>query len=174
MGELIIVSGPPGSGKSTVGRALSARFTRSALVAGDDFFAFLDRGAVPPWEPASRAQNDVVISAAAGTAGRFAAGGYDVVYDGIVGPWYLPAFVTWSGVERVHYALLLPSEQECVDRVRARVGHPFSDEDATRHVHGQFAAAEIDPRHVLTGDGGPEATVSAIREAVADGALAYR
>ena len=44
VGEVIVVSGPPGAGKSTVAGALADLYDPSALVAGDDFFAFLQRG----------------------------------------------------------------------------------------------------------------------------------
>jgi Mg-chelatase subunit ChlI len=37
--ELIVVTGPPGSGKTIAARALSGLCDRSALVAGDPFFA---------------------------------------------------------------------------------------------------------------------------------------
>jgi uridine kinase len=41
--DLIVVTGPPGAGKTTVAQALSGSFESSALVAGDDFFGFIDR-----------------------------------------------------------------------------------------------------------------------------------
>ena len=53
---------------------------------GDAFFGFLARGAVAPWLPGSHEQNEIVTRAAATTAGRFAAEGYDTVFDGMVGP----------------------------------------------------------------------------------------
>ena len=79
--ELIVVTGPPGAGKTTAGRALSALFERSALVAGDGFFAFIDQGYVAPWTGEAHQQNDIVIAAAAAAAGRLAVGGYTVVFD---------------------------------------------------------------------------------------------
>lgn len=45
-----------------------------------------------PSLPAARGQNEVVTRAAAAAAGSYAAGGYDTVYDGVVGPWFLPGF----------------------------------------------------------------------------------
>jgi ABC-type cobalamin/Fe3+-siderophores transport system ATPase subunit len=88
MGSLLAITGPPGAGKSTVARILADRVKPSVLVEGDSFFAFLARGAIPPWLPESNDQNDIVIQAAASAAGRYASGGYMTVYDGVVGPWF--------------------------------------------------------------------------------------
>ena len=50
-----------------------------------------------------------------------------VVYDGVIGPWFLPTFVDTSTLERVHYAVLLPPLEVCLRRVRVRTGHGFTD-----------------------------------------------
>ncbi len=169
-----MVSGPPGAGKSTVARLLADGFPRSALVRGDDFFAFVAAGWVEPWLPEAHEQNTVVIEAAAAAAGRLAVGGYQVVYDGVVGPWLLPAFATATGLDHVSYVVLLPPEEECLARVAGRTGHGFTDPDATRHMHRQFAAAEVAHRHVLAGEAGtPSAVAAWIRERLDAGALRY-
>src|SRR4051812_50171020 len=97
--ELIVVTGPPGAGKSTVAQVLTREFPRSALVSGDAFFAFVSGGWVEPWLPDARQQNEVVLRAAASAAGRFVAGGDTGGFDGVVGPWFLPRF---SGAPRPH------------------------------------------------------------------------
>ena len=148
-GSLIVVTGPPGAGKSTVARELAGAFPRSALVRGDDFFAFVSAGWVAPWLREAHTQNEVVLAAAAAAAGRFVTGGYTVVYDGVVGPWFLPAFAAATGLDELGYAVLLPSEEQCLTRVATRTGHGFTDADAARQMYRQFAEAGVEERHVV-------------------------
>jgi predicted ABC-type ATPase len=149
MSSLLVVTGPPGAGKSTVARAIAARFARSVVIEGDAFFAFIVSGAIAPWLPESHQQNEVVTQASAVATAAFVRGDYTVVYDGVVGPWFLPTFAAATGLDALDYAMLLPSVERCVERVATRDGHGFTDEAATRHMHDQFARASIDPRHVL-------------------------
>jgi len=148
MGFLLIVTGPPGAGKSTVSRRLADAFDPSVLVEGDAFFGFLATGAIQPWLPESDVQNEIVTEAAAACAGRFARD-YATLYDGVVGPWFLPTFVRACALTSIEYVMLLPSVDRCLEGVRTRLNHVFSDEDATRKMHHEFAAAAIDDRHVL-------------------------
>jgi predicted ABC-type ATPase len=174
MGSLIVVSGPPGAGKSTVARLLAERAEPSVLVEGDAFFGFLAAGRIEPWLSGSHPQNTVVTEAAASAAGRFATGSYFTVYDGVVGPWFLPTFLKASGLSEFNYVLLLPSVERCVRQVDERVGHGFIDEPATRQMHREFSSATIATRHVISEPMGPvEETVERIQAAAQRGELTY-
>jgi hypothetical protein len=115
-----------------------------------------------------------VIRAAAAATGRFATEGYPTVYDGVIGPWFLPTFAEASGLDSLHYLVLLPTVEVCVTRVATRLGHGFIDEGATRHMHAEFAGAEIDRRYVFADPpDGVEMVASEVLARVDHGSLRY-
>jgi cytidylate kinase len=172
--SLVVIAGPPGAGKSTVAGLVARRFPLSALVEGDAFFAFLDEGAISPWLPEAHAQNEIVVRAAAAATGRFAASGYLTVYDGVIGPWFLPTFVEATGLDALHCVVLLPTVECCLERVSTREDHDFRDESATRKMHGEFARAKIAPRHLFTDQTEDSEMVAAkVLERLENGELVY-
>jgi hypothetical protein len=56
--------------------------------------------------------------------------------------------------------MLLPPVADCVQRVATRRAHGFSDEAATRKMHGEFARAVIADRHVFADSGTGAASVA--------------
>ncbi|MGH9213127.1 MAG: AAA family ATPase [Acidimicrobiales bacterium] len=174
MASLLVVTGPPGAGKSSVARVLADVAHRSVLIEGDAFFGFLASGAIEPWLPASNDQNTIVTKAAASAAGAFAKGGYTTVYDGVVGPWFLPTFGAATGLDRLDYAILLPSVEVCVQRVATRRDHGFNDEAATRKMHAEFLRARVADRHVLRDPPGDAVAVAdSVTSAREAGELTY-
>ncbi len=172
MSSLFVIAGPPGAGKTTMSALVSARLSPSVLIRGDAFFRFLDQGAVAPWLPEATDQNRVVIRASGAAAGQFASDGYETVFDGVMGPWWLPTFLEATGLDNLHYAVLLPSPDQCVQNVATREGHV--DEEATRDMHEQFQRALIDPRHVLMGPpASPEDTATELLTRYRHGLLAF-
>jgi hypothetical protein len=65
-------------------------------------------------------------------------GGYTTVYDGVVGPWFLPTFGAATGLDHLDYVIILPPVEVCVRRVATRRGHGFTDQGATRKMHAEF------------------------------------
>lgn len=95
---------------------------RSINLHTDDFYQDLCKGAIPPHLPDANEQNLVVIEAFLASALRFVRGGYDVIVDGIVGPWFLfPWLQAVQEQYEVHYIVLRASKQETQARAIERV-----------------------------------------------------
>ena len=92
-GEILLLTGSPGSGKTTVAPLVADRREPSACLDLDWFFAKLQRGAIEPWRVEAHAQNRVVLRAAAEAVVAFAQGGYYTVAEGILYPFMLDLFV---------------------------------------------------------------------------------
>ena len=168
-----MVTGPPGAGKSAIADRLVQLLHPSALVSGDDFFGFLRNGAVAPWLDEAHAQNTAVVQAAAAATGRLSRHCH-VVYDGVVGPWFLPDFLLAASLTHVHYAMVLPPLEVCLERVRTRQEHGFTDSRAAEHMWWEMRRADLAPRHLIS-DRGQSPTEIALRIAhlVEDGAIRH-
>ena len=83
--------------------------------------SFFARGPCPPYLPQAQQQNQVLARALAAAANSFALGGYDVVVDGVVGPWLIEP---WLQLARegcpVHYILLRAGKEETMARALGR------------------------------------------------------
>lgn len=123
-GRIIIITGSPGTGK-TITSAIVAKESsseKSVHMHTDDFYHYLSKGAIPPHLPESNEQNLIVIEAFIEAAKRYARGGYDVVVDGIIGPWFLEPWknIVHEGYE-VHYIILRASKDETMRRAMNRL-----------------------------------------------------
>ncbi|CAM4045061.1 AAA family ATPase [Tsukamurella strandjordii] len=119
-GTVIILTGPPGAGKSTVAARLARTFELGVHLHTDDFWHAIVSGAIPPYEPESAVQNDTVMEVIAGAAFAYAAGGYTTVLDGIVGPWMLAHFRAHDPGIDVRYLVLRPDRATVLARAQAR------------------------------------------------------
>ena len=72
--QIIILSGPPGAGKSTVAPLLADHFDLSVVLQMDEFFHFIRRGHIAPFLPDAAQQNEVVSDVLAATAASAATG----------------------------------------------------------------------------------------------------
>jgi predicted kinase len=152
--SLLLLTGSPGSGKTTVGPPLADRHEPSACLDLDWFFARLRRGAVEPWREEAHHQNRVVLGAAASAVAAFANGGYFTVAEGILYPFMLDLFADAcapSGVE-LSYAVLRAPIGVVQQRVQDRRIEPLhaqalDDADVVDDLWRQFERHGVDERH---------------------------
>jgi hypothetical protein len=167
------VTGPPGAGKSSVAEHLVLLMDPSACVTGDLFFGFVRNGYVDPWLADAKDQNEVIIEAAALATGRLSRR-FGIVYDGVVGPWYLPTFLKVSGLGSLHYAVLLPPLSVCRERVASRPDHGFTDLPATERMWREFDESTTGlEAHILNSTASATELAQQIANRVKDGSLRY-
>ena len=167
------MTGPPAVGKTTVAALLAARRSPSVHLRADAFWGFVVGGYVDPWLAEARQQNETVARAVFAAAAELVAGGFHVVLDGVVGPWFLSELTTRCPPDRceLHYVILLPPLDRLLANLAGRTGHGFTSADAAAHMHRAFEAARGPyERHVLDPAAlSPEETARAVEAAVASG-----
>jgi hypothetical protein len=163
-GQLLLLTGSPGCGKTTVAPMVADRAPLSVCLDLDWFFAKLRTGAVEPWRKEAHQQNRVVLSAAASAVATFTAGGYFTVGEGILFPFMLDLFAHACqplGIE-LNYAVLRAPFPVVLSRVQARTTEPqhlgaLADETVVDDLWTQFESHGVDERHrVECGERPPE------------------
>ncbi len=173
MPQIVIVSGPPGSGKSSVCEALCERYDRTVHLETDGLYASIRMGFVSPWKPESDAQNHMVSRATARAASAYAEERFGVFIDGVIGPHLLPDYVNELKSARVpmQFVLLLPSVDAVVRRGLSRESTIRLPENLLRRGHdtfaryGAFAGQTIDNTEMT-----PQEAADAVMDACGTGA----
>jgi hypothetical protein len=173
-GSIIIVSGAPGAGKSTVSRLLAAAFGRSVHLNVDDLLASVVSGWVDPNLPEAEQQNEAIGSVVAVSAMRFAQDGYTTVVDGYLFPDGVEGLAA-AGAARglsCHYVVLIADLDTCWARASGRgEGRWALEFQPFATLHARFADLELDERHVVDATGSPESVCDAVMSALQTGKL---
>ncbi len=139
---MIILTGPPGAGKTTVAELLASEASSPAVhLTTDQFYRSIRSGFVLPFRPAAHRQNEVVIRAAADR-------------DDLT----------------LSYVVLRPDLDTTLSRARQRAEHELKDVEAITGLYAAFERlADLEDHAIDTGKLDAVQTAAEVRRVLASG-----
>ncbi len=144
-GFLWLISGVPGSGKSTVADALARKYPRGVHLPMDDLRQLVRSGLASPldWNSETSVQFEIARRNAARLAADYVASGFTVVIDDVVREADMPQFLPHMGGLTPRKVLLSPSIFVVHRRNSQRTNKTFDTkilEPVATRMHGQLIA----------------------------------
>lgn len=160
MGNVIMLSGPVGAGKTTVARELIKLLPGPlAYMEGDTFWSFIAKSE----KRGAREHFPVIMRAMTAASLPFVRSGFDALIDFSIPPEFLPTARKILKDATLDYILLRPSLAVCEARARERSEGKIADYSVYREFYALFEGAE---RHTICDD---EADAALLAARIRDG-----
>ena len=137
---ICFITGPAGSGKSSVSKALANKFERSAYIEVDNLRAMIKGGYVKPWpyNEEVELQASLIVKNACDMANNFTEKGFNVFIEGTAGRKMLEQYSSFFKDKNFKAFLLLPSVDSLLKRFDDR-GVNEELRKRTVDLHKQFS-----------------------------------
>jgi cytidylate kinase len=157
---LLILTGPPGAGKTTIAPMVAAYYSPSVVIEGDALWANVVGGFIDPWEPNAREQNRVLVRASIAAATTLVGAGYATILSAHLGPWFLDELgedLAGAGAP-VAYVVVRPTLEVCLARCVQRQSDPrhagaLSEVAVIRNLHHKYSDLGAYEDHVVDTSG---------------------
>jgi guanylate kinase len=137
---ICLITGPAGSGKSSVSNSLAKKFDHSAVIEVDTLRGMIKGGYVRPWPHTEAADLQLSLSAknACDMATNFMEKGFNVFIDDVVGRKLLEQYSHFFKGKNFQTFLLMPSLESLLNRFDDR-GNDGELRERTVELHKQFS-----------------------------------
>jgi len=167
MKPIILLSGPPGAGKSTVAKELiSISPGPVAYIEGDKFWWFFAKG----WEePGIKTNFKIIMRSATAAAIPYAMNDYETIVDFSIPPRFLETAIKMTKSREIplDYVVIRPHLDICINRAATRAEGPIKDYKHLEEFYASFDAAQ---KHTIYDNESDAATIAGhIREGLNEG-----
>lgn len=171
LGRIILLSGPPGAGKSAAAKEFVASATGPTVyIEGDTFWHFIAKPHSPP-KPRILTSR-IVIKSMMLSALPYARAGYETIVDFTIGPWFLGLFKDYIKEIPFELVILCPSEKVCAERAGGREEGAMKDYPGDLHL--AFSDIKEFERYAIRDDeASPKELAAQIRDGLAKGVFKF-
>ena len=137
---IYIVTGPPGSGKSTVCDSLAKHFDRGLHLHCDDLYNMVKGGHRAPWDDSDDFLKDLMFEASNKLISTYSEADFDIVVDYVFSLAQLQKFIS-NITDPIVLCVLLPSLEKNVERDKNRQW--VIGESRVSKYHKEFSELKI-------------------------------